>query len=194
MAALQSLEAESNEGAETNDKTLETILWYEKFLGFRIVVGKGKPYTSLMLRLVTWCWCGAATVFPDKHLVSFFPSQDVKFVFNKIPQRREKEYSFRVSRSLQCELKLLLVSGQVPLLYISLLSFFFTFSTCIFSQKYSSFIAVIECDPHVKDIEELAKDLDLNEHLFKFARMAREKFQSSFMNGNQQFISFTFLR
>ncbi|KAG0516536.1 hypothetical protein BDA96_09G011500 [Sorghum bicolor] len=108
LQALQSLEAESNEGAETNDKTLETILWYEKFLGFRIVVGK-----------------------------------DVKFVFNKIPQRREKEYSFRVSRSLQ----------------------------------------LIECDPHVKDIEELAKDLDLNEHLFKFARMAREKFQSSFMNG-----------
>ena len=74
-----------------------------------------------MLCLVTWCWCGAATVFPDKHLV-FFPPQDVKFVYNKIdPQRPEKEYSFRVSPSLQCELKLLPVSGQVPLLYTSLL-------------------------------------------------------------------------
>lgn len=113
LKALESLEAESkaesNEDAE-REKALKTLLWYDKFLGFRIIVGEG----------------------------------GVKFVFDKIdPQRPEKEYTFCLSSSFQ----------------------------------------LIECDPRVKDIEELAKDLDLNVHLFKFARMAREKFHSSFMNG-----------
>ncbi|XP_066362836.1 kinetochore protein SPC25 homolog [Miscanthus floridulus] len=111
LKALESLEAESKEDTERDENARKkALLWYDKFLGFRVIGGEG----------------------------------DVKFVYNKIdPQRPEKEYSFRVSPSLQ----------------------------------------FIECDPHVKDIEELAKDLDLNKHLFKFARMAREKFQSSFMNG-----------
>ncbi|XP_066360884.1 kinetochore protein SPC25 homolog [Miscanthus floridulus] len=107
LKALESLEAESKEDTERDENARKkALLWYGKFLGFRVICGEG----------------------------------DVKFVYNKIdPQRPEKEYSFRVSPSLQ----------------------------------------FIDCDPRVKDIEELAKDLGLNKHLFKFARMTREKFQSS---------------
>lgn len=109
LQAVESLEANSNEDAEMVEKVPKAVLWYNKFLGFRVIGGE----------------------------------RGVKFVFDKIdPQRPEKEYSFRISPRSQ----------------------------------------FIDSDPHAKDIDELAKDLDLNEHLFKFVRMAREKFQSPFMN------------
>ncbi|CAN6336066.1 unnamed protein product [Urochloa humidicola] len=47
-------------------------------------------------------------------------------------------------------------------------------------DKYNS---VLECDLHIKDIEELLKDLNLSDHTTKFLRIIREKFQSSAMNG-----------
>ena len=40
VAALETLEASSNEDAAVRDKIEEAIFWYEKFLGFKIVVGE----------------------------------------------------------------------------------------------------------------------------------------------------------
>jgi hypothetical protein len=63
VAALESLEAESNEDAKRDEKARESLLWFDKFLGFRVIGGEGgKPYTSLMLTLsymvlVRWCHC-----------------------------------------------------------------------------------------------------------------------------------------
>ncbi|CAN6326420.1 unnamed protein product [Urochloa humidicola] len=42
---------------------------------------------------------------------------------------------------------------------------------------------LLKCDPHIKDVEELLKDLNLSDHVTKFLRIIREKFQSSTMNG-----------
>ncbi|CAL4896091.1 unnamed protein product [Urochloa decumbens] len=42
---------------------------------------------------------------------------------------------------------------------------------------------LLECDLRIRDIEELLKDLNLSDHVSKFLRIIREKFQSSAMNG-----------
>lgn len=44
---------------------------------------------------------------------------------------------------------------------------------------------MLECDPHIKDVEQLVKDLNLSDDVAKFLRIIREKFQSSDMNGTQ---------
>ncbi|XP_062181118.1 kinetochore protein SPC25 homolog isoform X2 [Phragmites australis] len=108
---LQALEAKSTEDATWQENIEEAVLWYDKFLGFKVVGGKG-----------------------------------VKFVFNKIDsQNLVKEYSFCINLD---------------------------------KDRYN----LLQCDPHVKDIEELVKDLNLNDDLFKFVRTAREKFQTSTVN------------
>ncbi|XP_062181117.1 kinetochore protein SPC25 homolog isoform X1 [Phragmites australis] len=110
---LQALEAKSTEDATWQENIEEAVLWYDKFLGFKVVGGKG-----------------------------------VKFVFNKIDsQNLVKEYSFCINLD---------------------------------KDRYN----LLQCDPHVKDIEELVKDLNLNDDLFKFVRTAREKFQTSTVNGS----------
>ncbi|CAL4903291.1 unnamed protein product [Urochloa decumbens] len=55
------------------------------------------------------------------------------------------------------------------------------YSVCINfdKDKYN----LLECDPHIKGVEELLKDLNLNDHITKFLRIIREKFQFSAMNG-----------
>jgi len=51
---------------------------------------------------------------------------------------------------------------------------------------FSFFVtAVLQCDPHIKDVEKLVTDLNLSDNVVKFLRIIREKFQSSAMNGNQ---------
>jgi len=42
---------------------------------------------------------------------------------------------------------------------------------------------LLQCDPHIKDVEKLVKDLNLSDNVVKFVRIIREKFQSSAMNG-----------
>jgi len=44
---------------------------------------------------------------------------------------------------------------------------------------------LLQCDPHIKDVEKLVTDLNLSDNVVKFLRIIREKFQSSAMNGNQ---------
>ncbi|XP_004960528.1 kinetochore protein Spc25 isoform X1 [Setaria italica] len=56
------------------------------------------------------------------------------------------------------------------------------YSFCINFDK-DRYNSVLECDPHIKDVEELVKDLNLSDHVVKFLRIIREKFQSSAMNG-----------
>jgi kinetochore protein Spc25, animal type len=40
MAALEPLEANTNEDAAVREKMEEAVFWYEKFLGFKIVGGE----------------------------------------------------------------------------------------------------------------------------------------------------------
>ncbi|KAG2624087.1 kinetochore protein SPC25 homolog isoform X3 [Panicum virgatum] len=113
LQALETLEASSNEDAAVRDKIEEAIFWYEKFLGFKIVVGE----------------------------------EGVKFVLNKLdPQSPEKEYSLCINFD---------------------------------KDRYN----LLQCDPHIKDVEKLVKDLNLSDNVVKFVRIIREKFQSSAMNG-----------
>ncbi|KAG2615909.1 kinetochore protein SPC25 homolog isoform X2 [Panicum virgatum] len=42
---------------------------------------------------------------------------------------------------------------------------------------------LLQCDPHIKDVEKLVTDLNLSDNVVKFLRIIREKFQSSAMNG-----------
>ncbi|WVZ95820.1 hypothetical protein U9M48_041534 [Paspalum notatum var. saurae] len=42
---------------------------------------------------------------------------------------------------------------------------------------------LVRCDPYIKDVEELVKDVHLGDNLAKFVRIAREKFQSSAITG-----------
>ncbi|OEL29017.1 hypothetical protein BAE44_0009965 [Dichanthelium oligosanthes] len=56
------------------------------------------------------------------------------------------------------------------------------YSFCITFDK-DRYNSVLECDPHIKDVEELVKDLNLSDHVVKFLRIIREKFHSSAMNG-----------
>jgi len=42
---------------------------------------------------------------------------------------------------------------------------------------------LLQCDPHIKDVEKLVTDLNLSDNVVKFVRIIREKFQSSAMNG-----------
>ncbi|KAJ1261213.1 hypothetical protein BS78_09G011000 [Paspalum vaginatum] len=113
LQALELLEAKSGDDAALREKIEEAILWYEKFLGFQIVVGQ----------------------------------EGVNFVFSKIDtQIPEKEYSF-----------------------------------CLHFGRDGN--NLIRCDPHIKDIEELVKDLHLSDNVVKFVRIAREKFQSSAITG-----------
>ena len=102
----------------------------------------------------------------------------MKFVLNKLdPQSPEKEYSLCINFDkdrYNCELKLLMRFCQLPLLIPHSPFFTFFFVT-----------AVLQCDPHIKDVEKLVKDLNLSDNVVKFVRIIREKFQSSAMNGNQ---------
>ncbi|KAF8725636.1 hypothetical protein HU200_020178 [Digitaria exilis] len=43
---------------------------------------------------------------------------------------------------------------------------------------------LLGCDVHIKDVDQLVKDLNSSDHLFKFLRIVREKFQSSAMNAS----------
>ncbi|TVU18329.1 hypothetical protein EJB05_34419 [Eragrostis curvula] len=43
---------------------------------------------------------------------------------------------------------------------------------------------LVQCEPPIKEFEEMVKDLNLSGDLFKFVRVAREKFQSSSVNGD----------
>ncbi|PUZ63662.1 hypothetical protein GQ55_3G085700 [Panicum hallii var. hallii] len=56
------------------------------------------------------------------------------------------------------------------------------YSFCINFDK-DRYNSVLECDPHIKDVEKLVKDLNLSDNVVKFVRIIREKFQSSAMNG-----------
>ncbi|RLN30905.1 kinetochore protein Spc25-like isoform X1 [Panicum miliaceum] len=56
------------------------------------------------------------------------------------------------------------------------------YSLCINFDK-DRYNSVLECDPHIKDVEKLVKDLNLSDDVVKFVRIIREKFQSSAMNG-----------
>jgi len=50
-------------------------------------------------------------------------------------------------------------------------------------QSPDRYNSVLQCDPHIKDVEKLVKDLNLSDNVVKFVRIIREKFQSSAMNG-----------
>ncbi|KAG0541216.1 hypothetical protein BDA96_03G477100 [Sorghum bicolor] len=114
---IESLEAESD---ADGDKNLEnSLMWYDKFLGFQVVGGEG-----------------------------------VKFVFNKIDvQSPDKEYSFCVK---------------------------------LVEERY----VLVRCVPFVDGIEELVKELNCNNDLYKFVRFMRNRFQAATISGNQLSSSF----
>ncbi|KAL6619807.1 hypothetical protein ACP70R_034946 [Stipagrostis hirtigluma subsp. patula] len=55
----------------------------------------------------------------------------------------------------------------------------YSFTLDIDNDRYN----LLQCDPHIKDIEELVKDLNLGSDFYKFVRIVREKFQDITVNG-----------
>ncbi|KAF7040812.1 hypothetical protein CFC21_050687 [Triticum aestivum] len=110
---LQAIEAlEANVDVMGKKNLDEAIMWYNKFLGFRVVAGEG-----------------------------------VKFVFNKVDmQSPDDEYSFCIK---------------------------------VNKDEYN----LIQCIPLLKDTEELVKDLNRTNDLFKFVRTMRARFQSAGIKG-----------
>ncbi|VAH70284.1 unnamed protein product [Triticum turgidum subsp. durum] len=106
---LQAIEAlEANVDVMGKKNLDEAIMWYNKFLGFRVVAGEG-----------------------------------VKFVFSKVDmQSPDDEYSFCIK---------------------------------VNKDEYS----LIQCTPLLKDTEELVKDLNCTNDLFKFVRIMRARFQAA---------------
>uniref|UniRef100_A0A453GX05 Kinetochore protein SPC25 n=1 Tax=Aegilops tauschii subsp. strangulata TaxID=200361 RepID=A0A453GX05_AEGTS len=117
---LQAIEAlEANVDVMGKKNLDEAIMWYNKFLGFRVVAGEG-----------------------------------VKFVFNKVDmQSPDDEYSFCIK---------------------------------VNKDEYS----LIQCIPLLKDTEELVKDLNRTNDLFKFVRTMRARFQAAGINGVHPATSF----
>ncbi|XP_047056015.1 kinetochore protein SPC25 homolog [Lolium rigidum] len=116
---LQAIEAlEANFDAAGKKNLDEAIMWYSKFLGFKVVAGEG-----------------------------------VKFVFNKVDmQSPDNEYFF-----------------------------------CIKVNKHE--YSLIQCVPLLKDSEELVKDLNCTNDLFKFVRIMRTRFQAAASKGAHPAIS-----
>uniref|UniRef100_A0A8R7PYF7 Kinetochore protein SPC25 n=2 Tax=Triticum urartu TaxID=4572 RepID=A0A8R7PYF7_TRIUA len=110
---LQAIEAlEANVDVMGKKNLDEAIMWYNKFLGFRVVAGEG-----------------------------------VKFVFSKVDmQSPDDEYSFCIK---------------------------------VNKDEYS----LIQCTPLLKDTEELVKDLNCTNDLFKFVRIMRARFQAAAIKG-----------
>ncbi|XP_048566554.1 kinetochore protein SPC25 homolog [Triticum urartu] len=116
---LQAIEAlEANVDVMGKKNLDEAIMWYNKFLGFRVVAGEG-----------------------------------VKFVFSKVDmQSPDDEYSFCIK---------------------------------VNKDEYS----LIQCTPLLKDTEELVKDLNCTNDLFKFVRIMRARFQAAAIKGVHPAIS-----